>query len=300
MLETEPFDPSVPTDVESVNRAAAARMFSRVKGPSERLTARFIGGTADRHELNIRAATRALLALQESVSAIGATLLGLATLVGKLPASVIAATELRLSPQIAPGSVVFTLNRPTHGEEHIAAIEERPLLDESFDVLLDLIQEINAGHLDPNAVATRVRALGPRAAKHLFDLSGILVDESLGLDFGWNNLAGQHREEVLSNSGARYLKAVAKEGTTKIEEVEFVGTLLTASVERNQKLKIQRADGTKVSLSARPELRENLAPFYTRPVRVYATETLKVSTTTGKETLSYEMRSIELLEADAR
>ena len=57
---------SVPDDASNVtasdvNRQTAERMFSVVRRARERLSARFVGGSADRHELTARAATRALL-----------------------------------------------------------------------------------------------------------------------------------------------------------------------------------------------------------------------------------------------
>ena len=164
---------SVPDDASNVtasdvNRQTAERMFSVVRRARERLSARFVGGSADRHELTARAATRALLSVQESVSSIGARLSGHTTSHGRIPGAILDATELRFSPSVLPGSVVFELSRATDSENMVEDQVDRPLLDESFDRLFDLMQAVGSSGT-PGSIPASMQALGPRAAKHIFD-----------------------------------------------------------------------------------------------------------------------------------
>lgn len=282
----------------SLNRQTAERMFDLLQRTRERLLAHFVGGAADAHELSARAATHALLSLQESVSSIGANLVGHVTLKGKLPSTVLLATELRFSPNVLPGSVVFELSRPTDVENMLQAHEDRPLLDESFDKLFDLLTSVGSAQPNPDEVPAAIRALGPRAAKHIFDLCSVLVDESLGLDFEWVNREGEPKAAKLSNTGARYLQGVAKKNNSATVEVSMAGILLTASVEASQKLRLQAADGTVVPMTASAQIRAGLGEFYNQAVKVLANKTEKVSVTTGRVTTTHALIAIEPLTED--
>lgn len=278
-----------------VNRETAERMFNVVRRVRERLSARFVGGSADRHELTARAATHALLSVQESVSSIGARLSGHNTSRGRIPGAILEATELRFSPSVLPGSVVFELSRATNSENMVADQVDRPLLDESFDKLFELLQAVGSSNA-PGAIPASVRALGPRAAKHIFDLCAVLVDEGMGLDFEWTNRNGVPKGAVLSNSGARYLKGVAKESASEVTSQELTGVLLTASVEKKQKLKVRVADGSVVSMTASDEIRADLAQFYNQPVRVDVETTEAVNVTTGEPSVTHRLTAIRSAE----
>lgn len=276
----------------AVNRQTAERMFDVVRRASERLSARFVGGSADRHELTTRAATHALLSVQESVSSIGARLSGHTTGRGQIPKTILAATELRFSPSVLPGSVVFELSRATDAENMIEDQADRPLLDESFDKLFELLSSVGSSSAGPTSIPASVRDLGPRAAKHIFDLCQVLVDEGMGLDFEWMNRNGVPKAAVLTNLGARYLKQVAKESNSETTTQELAGVLLTASVESKQKLKLRTQDGTIVSMAASDEIRADLARFYNKGVRVGVETTESVNLTTGKATASNRLMTI--------
>jgi hypothetical protein len=282
-----------PVSGADVNRATAERMFNSVKRAKESLSARFVGGTADDHELSARSATKALLALQESVSSIGAKLSGLASVQGKLPNAILSATELRFAPTVLPGSVIFELSRPTGAENMLAEHQDRALLDESFDKLFELVAAVVASGSTPDTVPTAVRALGPRAAKHIFDLCAILVDESLGVDLRWVNRAGDTKKADLTNGAAHYLKRVAENNRSVTNEREFVGTLLTASVESKQNLRVRITGGDVLSMTASPTLRTTLAAHYNKTVKVRVDQTETANLSTGKMTVKNTLRSIE-------
>lgn len=278
----------------ALNRQTAARMFDLVERARERLAARFIGGSADDHELSTRTATHALLSLQESVSSIGAHLVGHVTAKGRIPAAILAATELRLSPNVLPGSVVFELSRPTGTEDMLAEGSDRALLDESFDKLFELLASVAAPNADPGTVPSVMKELGPRAAKHIFDLCATLVDDSLGLDFEWVNREGKPKAAHLTNGHARYLKEVAKKSTSASKTIDLAGVLLTASVDSKQKLKLRDANGETVAMTAADDLRASLATFYNREVWVQIVQTESVSIATGKATVTNRLISIDL------
>lgn len=288
-------EPAVTTSVtaSSINRASAERMFGLVQRAREVLSARFVGSSTNGHQLGARVATRALLAVQESVSSIGAKLVGHDTLKGHLPTAILEATELLFSPQVLPGSVIFELSRPTGSEDMLAEREDRPLLDESFLKFFELIEAVTAANSQPDDVPITVRELGPRAAKHIFDLCAVLVDESLGLDFEWVNRNGEAKSANLTNGTARYLKQVARENTSHTVDHDLVGVLLTASVEKKQKLRLRAADLSIVSMSASDDIRATLATFYNKPVKIKVAQTETINLTTGKITVTNALLGIE-------
>lgn len=295
ILEAEPLDDSV-VDAATVNLATANRMFTSVRTATERMSARFTGASTHAHELAVRPATRALLALQESVSAIGAALMDQQTNAGQISASIRHATELKMSPHVAPGSVVFTLGHGTEEQDGLIANNGRPLLDESFGVLLDLLDLLGPSNSDLEAVPNQLRRLGPRAAKHLFDLSAVLVDEDLGLDLGWSDREGGHRSAKVSPGGAGYLRNLAKKAVSTEVPVTFEGVLHTVSLDKQ---KLQLDSGDRIAMSASDDLQRSLVGFFNKRVRVTATETMTVNLSSGKETHRYEMRSVALIADDS-
>ena len=291
MLENVELDDS-PSSAAAVNRLAAERMFSSVRIAREQLSARFTGGTTATHELAVRPATRTLLALQEAISAIGAALMDKATQFGQISNSIRSATEMHLSPVVAPGSVIFTLNRKPGDETLTIAGRERPLLDESFSELLGLLTLLGPLNNDVSAVPEQLRRLGPRAAKHLFELGNVLVDEDLGLDLNWHDSEGDERKANVTPAGARYLREIAKNGVTTRKDVTLEGLLQTVSVEDKQKLLLD--SGEKILLSADIELQGALSRAYNRRVTVAALEILSINLSTGTERRTYQMKSVSL------
>lgn len=87
---------------ESVNAFDAARGASATR-PRKKLCARFFGAATVSHAMDVKPAANALIALQDVLSAIGATLSDHRGLVGQLPSSIVDATRLTLSPDVAPG-----------------------------------------------------------------------------------------------------------------------------------------------------------------------------------------------------
>lgn len=290
-MNSAPEDTSNVTSSD-VNRETAERMFNVVRRARERLSARFVGGAADRHELPARAATHAILSIQESVSSIGARLSGHKPGRGKIPNSILAATELRFSPSVLPGSVIFELTRPTNAENMVTDEADRPLLDESFDKLFELLRSVATSGEGANTIPAHVRNLGPRAAKHIFDLCQVLVDQGMGLDFEWMNREGVPRSAALSNSNARYLRQVARESNSETTPEEFSGVLLTASMNPKQDLLLSMEDGSTISMAASREIRSDLAQFYNKSVRVAVETTEKVNLSTGQVTTSRRLATI--------
>ena len=285
-----------PVSASDVNRATAERMFNSVQRAKESLSARFVGGTANTHRLSARISTQALLSLQESLSSIGARLSGVTSTTGPLPNSVLAATELSFSPNVLPGSIIFELSRPTNSENTLD-VDERPLLDESFDKLFELVSAVLTSNT-PESVPAAVRELGPRAAKHIFDLCEILVQESLGVDLLWVNRVGRSKKAILSNTAASHLMKVAAANRSETTPEEFVGLLLTASVESNKNIRVRVEGGSVISMKADAALRSGLAKHYNKQVRVKVKRTETINLSTNKLTITYALTSIEARDED--
>jgi len=295
-------EPSGDFSASALNSMTADRMFGTVQRRAEHLRARFVGGLADQHQLPVRSASKAILSIQESVSSIGARLTGLASVRGRLPSSVLDETELRLSPQLLPGSVVFELTKSPSRENELFTDLSSSLLDDAFEKLF-LLLVVTQESANPGEVPEAIRSLGPRAAKHIFDLCAVLVDDDLGLDFSWTNRTGQTFEAQLTRSSAAYLKQIAKDNSSVSRDEQVDGVLVTASVETSQKLRLQPATGAALAMTAPEELRRTLARYYNRKVRTLVRTTERANEVTGSIEITHVLLAIEewqeSLEADS-
>lgn len=279
MEETEPDVHGPILGAAAFNMTLSDRMFGAVARARETLSAHFTGGSADMHELSVRASSRATLAVQEAVTSIGAAVVGQATARGRVSATIVAATELRLAPTVLPGSVVLEMRHRHTDDAALIESEEKTLLDVSFDRLFDLLDAVQSDS-DGTAVPSSVRTMGPRAAKHIFALCDVLASEGLDLDLGWVTSEGDDRGSRLTSRGARYLRKIAEDNSTFTSQETVTGILQTASVDESQKLSILTDEGNPMRLEAAVEIRDALARFYNSRVvcTVLVTETWNSAT----------------------
>lgn len=103
-------------DLEELTRRGIRAHLEEVAGfvPPDRpeIDIRMYGAGVQAHEIPDREAAGILGPLQEAVASIGQVIARKATATGRINADVLRATELRLSPALLPGSVVFHLIGP--------------------------------------------------------------------------------------------------------------------------------------------------------------------------------------------
>ena len=88
--------------------------------------------------IGVREATTILGALQDVVSEVGAAIREGSPKRGPLPAAILAETELQLSPQVAPGSVIFSLT-PSRDE---ALFDSSTLLGDALGEVFTLFEQV--------------------------------------------------------------------------------------------------------------------------------------------------------------
>lgn len=288
MSGVDEVDADVLITAAHVNRQSAARLDTSDRQNLDRMNLRFTGQQTRGHQLGVRAATKAILALQESLSSVGASLLDRVTRAGRIPADILTATELRFTPRLAPGSLEFTLVHPE--EDALFETDTPDLFDQAFSALLALFVDLKQTELDSTSVVERLQGFGPRTAKHLFDLCQVLLQEDLGVDLEWEKKSGRRTTAAIDQRSAAYLKELAQNNTTSTRVRTLVGSLTTVSEIDKQAIVLD--DTTKVLLDASADFQDALQKAYRQRVVATVTETLNVNLTTGVETRTYALLTV--------
>ena len=289
LMEDSDRDPSTSlVTANDINRETASR-FAPTQIAIERMLIRITGTKTAAHHVAVRTASKTLLSLQESLSAIGASMADRATRAGRIPEEILRATELHLTPRVLPGSVEFTLVRPE--PETLFRGTEDELFDDSLAALVTFLSDLNRDDLDSSAIVSQLRSFGPRTAKHLFDLSEVLLEESVGVDLNWEDRQGTVSHASLGRRSAAYLKELALENSQKTTLETITGTLVTVSQVDRQALVLD--DGSKIPLRADADLQPDLALLYGKRILATVELTVSVNLTTGKEKRVYHLQQVE-------
>lgn len=280
----------VPITATDINRQTFARFGVDEAVSYDSIDLRFFGQSTSAHRMGVRPASRALVAIQEAISSVAASFSDYVGKAGRLPSDILAATELKLTPQIQPGSVIFTLIHQDDEEQSLFPVETGSIFDDAFASLLSLFDGIADDSSEDRALS-EIRSFGPRAAKHLFDFSQVLLQESLSVDLVWNVPSGEQRRITLTRKSAAFLQDIAKSSTTSSRERHFTGQLITVSEIDKQALLLD--DKAKISMDAGYVAQDDLAALYRQRVEATVEEKLTVNISTGAETSNYTLLSIQ-------
>ncbi|MGD7001356.1 hypothetical protein [Corynebacterium halotolerans] len=196
LLELEEND-SVPdwVDIQDLNRISveqhqinlgATGVISKPNG-----TIRLTGEGVDQHSLSLNAAGDVLNGFQNLVTAIGASLRGVQSERGKLPASISEHTKLMLDASPAPGSVVLKFSpnyRPAEDTKQLElelAEEEEPLVEQSIIDLINALSSPADSQEDFLDNAGSIDRSGPRVVSATKGFMETLSDNGLDLDLKW-------------------------------------------------------------------------------------------------------------------
>ncbi|WP_285319706.1 hypothetical protein [Pseudarthrobacter sp. lyk4-40-TYG-27] len=297
LMDGEPeVDESRPITSMSINQQSAMRLAAKTASHAaavDRMKLRFSGQSTVDHRLAVRTATKGLLAIQESLSSVGASIVDHIGKAGRWPAEIIAATELKFTPRVLPGSIEFALVHTPPGEDDQALFKvekEEPLFERSLSALLALFGSLADDNLATKTVTDQLVSFGPRTSKHLFDLAQLLVAEDLSLDVEWRSPEGKVNAAVVGRRSAAYLKELAKASASSTRERVLIGQLITVSEVDKQGLLLD--DSSKVLLEAGSDFQDELAALYRRRVQARVEETLTVNLSTGAETRNYVLTAI--------
>jgi hypothetical protein len=254
------------------------------------------------HDIPVREAAGILTALQETVASIGQVLSRRTTASGPINAQVLKSTELRLSPELDPRSVVFHLTGPgedVSGDEAPALTGNDTLVDVAMRELFTLVMQ-SASADEPEAagsLARELRRFGPRVAKHLAELANHVVKDEIDMDLTWRTPRGRRQRATLERHTAQTIRDAIKLNEIETLRVELTGTLITISTTKKAELKTVDQGAVRIAVDDR--LTASLGLFFNHRVVILAEQTTRWSTDTGHETRSYRMLDIRLAEPEA-
>ncbi len=261
-------------------------MFVRLHGPG------VVG-----HEIPVRQATAILSSIQESIASIDQALALEPTSRGVIQAEILKATELRLSPDVGIGSVIFQLRGPSQVEQGTqfdtpgsAPPGFETLVEAALSELFQLVEQSEGQELQADALAHELRRLGPRAAKHLSDLMERVLGDQISVDFSWQPLGARRRHASLQGRSARVIRLAIERNKVETTVAGLVGVLQTVSTVKKAELRTE--DRGLVLVSVDNELAAEMGPYYNRQVVVTAEQTTKWSTSTGMETRTFRLLEI--------
>lgn len=242
------------------------------------------------HEVRIDALADVLHSLQESVSSVAQALTGKATARAQIPGPLRDRTALRLA-SVYPGSFGAVLRGPAPEED--ASIptmdfaEEVPtLLDDAVDKVLTLVDLANSDDVNDDPIIDLVLPLGPRAFKHLIDLSSAVVSQEFTASFKFVSPSAEPHDATLTHLSAQRLSdALGRNRMTERQEV-ITGHLGTVSDIRNR-VELQPDEGPIIRATVIDELVPQLAAYYTHTVDATFDVTIVRSQVTGLERMSY-------------
>lgn len=249
------------------------------------------------HEVSVADAVGILGPLQNVMSAIGQALRGPTTLQGKIASEIRQATQLRLSPQLSPGSVVFHLTgagERVTGDELPNVTGSDTLLDMVMVRLSELAHQASIEDMELEALARRLRPLGARTAKHLNDLVSELVDSEINMDMRWRVPSGHALTARLHRDGAFSLREAISRNAEDVRTVTLIGTLETVSTVRD--LDLVTETGARIVLRIPEDTDpDDLRQYFHRTVEVTAEQTTVWNLGQGSEKRSYRMLDIRSL-----
>jgi hypothetical protein len=290
--DEEVFDSSI----NGIGDISALKMLDQLGVRYRFLNARFTGALPGPHEIGLRSATTILGEFQDVVAEIGAVIRDDVPQRGSLSREIIRETELRFSPVVAAGSVIFTLN-PAEVNDGLWMNEQSDLLDQSLQRLFEVFDKIErpgTTKSNPGKVSEVLLELGPRTARHLFHFAQALDNEGLALDFGWTQSGAPLRKSSLSRAGAAHLGSLAKDATTRTREVALRGELKTLGRDNRHRL-VDDLLGT-ITVTSSDALTDELHPAFKRGrIELVAVETETVNAATGASSRTYEATSVTLL-----
>lgn len=275
-----------------INRQTAERFAPAAPevDPYDELRVRFSGPSIVDHQFSVRSASRAILAIQESLSSVGASFVAHLGRAGRWPAEILAATELKFTPRVVPGSLEFALVHVEEQDNALLPSEHDQLFDRSAHALLKLFNDLADDSLAEKSVTAQLAQFGPRASKHLFDFAQVLVAEGISVAVELEAHDGEIRTAGVGRRSAAYLKELATASATSKEKRLLAGQLITVSEVDRQGLLLD--DGTSVLLEADKSFQDALATYYRKRVQAEVEETLTINLSTGAESRSYVLHDI--------
>jgi len=255
---------------------------------------RFDGQGVHGHEMKVGTLGRLLTSFQQTISALGQSIVARATRVGPLDRNVLAATELAFAGSFA-GSVGIELKARDTGEDE-RLIDTDTLLDTATKQLIGALDQVARG-VDEDILLETVLPWGSRTYKHLRQWAEYMSQDELSAYLWVKGETGQEASVQLSGRDVARLTSALDRNVIS-ETVETIeGHLGTVSDFRNRVEIV--TDGRRI-LTARVDdsLVPELGQYFSREVRAVIELNTTKSRATGLERTYRLIRELSLARDD--
>lgn len=261
------------------------------------------GAGVDDHQAALAATSSVMAAFQRLIDATGASLRGIMTARGKLPAEITNLTRLNLSASPLPGSVELSITPATPAVDEIPddapfpgmGTTEDQLADEAVLLALDLIETGVKAEPVADTFAETVREKGPRVAVSLKSLADALSDGAFDVDLGWEQPGRPTRRVHSAEADSSRISSLISGRDLDDEETTLRGTVVRVAKESTA-LVLEDSSGDLLPIKRGELTPEDLRPFHVDDrVAVRVIEKAGVATD-GSHTSRYTAVSIESLD----
>jgi hypothetical protein len=264
---------------------------------SSALRVRLFGAGVINHDVPVNTATAVLAALQGAVTATGEAVRRQGALPSKSADAqrvTADATELYLSPEIAPGSVVFFLEtKDARSQDNIVAVDVESLLDVATDRLFALLSLADSGDVaERSELETELRELGSRAASKVASLATAAIENEVELDLSLQTPIGRRSSGHLTARGSFALQRAFSQASDRVERTRLMGRLRTVS-DGKDKLRMTVEALGDIRLVAEPNVGANLGNLLGQRIAADVEVTVKWTPATGRERRTYRMLGAE-------
>lgn len=299
--------PPPASDSAEVARLARSTLHTirqdRIVPRAPELRVRLAGDGVPGHDIPVHSAAQILDAMQGAVTAVGSSLRKAKRAKPPKDATgrrmgVRRATELRLSPTIAQGSVIFHLEgraEPEPKEYQLSNEGSESLVDVAVVELLRVLQQAQDDEGDTiGALTTRLQKLGAGVASKLNALAEQTSEKGIDLDLAHWSPSGDRSAALLKKRGADAIKEAVDRNRERTEQKTLIGRLNTVS-DGADMCRITPEDGKPMRFSVDPEIGVAIGQLLGQEVTAEIETTIRWHIATG-----VEKRSHRLLSADRR
>lgn len=248
------------------SRARQAIVSGRIAAPLSELRVRLAGAGVDGHYVPVSEVTDLLGTIQGAITAMGSSVRKAGA--AKMPkdqsghkVGIRKATQLRMGPEITPGSLVFHLQAapdiiPTSapGAMLDGTDESDLIVDLAIRQLLALVESAQADEAGDIGVLTeKIRRYGSMVASKLSQLAEQSLDAQIDIDLGHWSRGGKRSYAVLGSRGAAAIREAAERNRERVESETLTGRLRTVSDGADQ-IRLTLADDTNLRMTVDPDL----------------------------------------------
>lgn len=207
------------------------------------------------------------------------------------------ATELRLSPTIGAGSVVFFLEGAAEKlrDDELIPVRANSLVDAAVVELFAILEKAESDSEDHIGELTdELKRLGAMAGSKLNTLAECAIESEIDLDLGHRSPSGDRHAVILKRRGAEAIKEAVERNRQRTEPETLTGVLHTVSDGADKLRMTLDDDVTQLRMDVEPAVGLHLGAMLGQRVVAEVITTIKWKLASGKERRSYELLSAQL------